>query len=170
MAENTSPKPNTLHALAELKLPLIEQDYQSYFEATARNHELISQLRSLEVTLVSAISVALISRDTFPLLAFIPMYLFVLVFYLLDARTVAGTNLVQADALEVERKIQSANLSEFTSNIVKWDFGNTVAAKRTTRNKVSFFVKALVKPEVILWHGGLILAVTVLFLAVILGS
>lgn len=160
--------PAALSELARLKLPLVERDYASYFDETTRNMERIGQLRNIEVTLITAISVVLMTRLTFPVLAILPLYLPILVFFVLNAAVRSRLLLMQDDAVEQERRLQASTLSEFVANVAQWRFGNTLAQRRGWSKQYRYMVKSLFAPESVMWHGGLMLAVTALLVAVLI--
>ncbi|KAA0273403.1 MAG: hypothetical protein EDM79_09955, partial [Chloroflexi bacterium] len=152
--------------LMNSKLPLVQKDYESYFYANSRNIDRINQIRNIEVTLLSAISVVLITQQSFPITLLVSIYILILIFYLYNVLIRSVKVLTGEEVLELEKKLQVTSFVEYVNNIVNWEFGNTIASKRTPSKRFRAFLKTLFSQEILMWHGGLATAITVLYIAV----
>ena len=85
--ENETTNPTALMELASMKLPLVEKDYELYFQARTRSSECINQRRNLEVTLTSTLTVVIVLIQAIPPLVIVILYLLIFPFYILDAAT-----------------------------------------------------------------------------------
>ncbi|SRR6266498_4373328 len=136
-------KKEELFELMKNKLPFVEQDYASYFHANSRNLDRIHQIRNVEITLISAISVVLITQKNFPVNILFFIYVLIWIFYLYNALMRGASVLSKNEVGDLEKKLQATSLTDYATNIVTWEFGNTVASKRTASLRLKAFWKTL---------------------------
>lgn len=150
--------------LARMKLSLVEHDYTRCTEYIHRYWERRNQLRSLEVTLISALAVVVYTRPSVPSLTVLCLYFVVLVFYLLDARISVSMRLMIGIVLDIEKRLQVTEMADFVHTLKHWTFARTYSAA-IRRPLYRSLPVALLEKELLLWHGGLAVAVTALLFA-----
>ena len=131
---------NEISKFVAMKLPLVLRDYQSYFEAKSRDINIIMTLKGWEISLISALSVFLLTKDPIPYKAILPLYIIVIMFWLLDSRTQVDIDMRHKDAFEKERNLQEENPGTFQQNIISWKF---VETKEEERNNWRDYIKIL---------------------------
>jgi hypothetical protein len=150
--------------LARMKLSLVEHDYARCTDYSHRYWERRNQLRSLEVTLISALAVVVYTRPSVPSLTVLCLYFVVFVFYLLDARIVVSMRLMTGIVLDIEKRLQVTEMAEFVHTLKNWTFASTYSIQ-TRPPLYRSLPSALLVKGLLLWHGGLAVAVTALLFA-----
>src|SRR5262245_47770824 len=110
--------------LVRLKLPIIQQDYQSHFHSASRLYDNINQLRALEVTVIAAF-IALTSRDqSSEVAALVAGMMFLIGVGILDAMARIRIFYIGEAVQIVEALLQEADPQVFEENVLTWTFGN----------------------------------------------
>jgi hypothetical protein len=148
-----------LDKLVQHKLPLVQADYESYFEAWSRAQALINQLHTWQVTILVALLAFASKVETTTFEAILPVFFLNVAFAILEASRQARITVINRDALVAESKLQKTNLFEFCTNIVNWQFGNTVASRHRFPEYLRMTFQELLYPPLLLWHGSLTLVV-----------
>jgi hypothetical protein len=99
--------------LVDLKKPFVLRDYQSYFEAKSRDLHIILTLKGWEISIISALVVFLFTQKSLNSNTISPLYLIVILFWILDSRTLVDIDMRHKDALEKEKNYKKKTLTPF---------------------------------------------------------
>ncbi len=153
--------------LVKMKLPFVLRDYQSYFEAESREAEKITQLRSWEAALISGLCVVVLTgQKPIELLSGAPLIFVVIVFSFLEAKMMSDLKVLRRNVLDLEKRLQTDDPKKFKENINNWTYGNTFLEekKQSRLQRYKNIIRELIRPTVLLWHGGLALVIIALAL------
>ena len=152
-----------LTELANLKMPLVLRDYQNFFDSATRSLNEVMALRGWEVTLVSAIIVVLLSRNAISGMATFLLFMLLLLFLGTECRIRAGMAIRNKLILKSEILLRETDLVKFKENIINWEYGVTSHDSVARKQLLKVFLRVLISPWVIGWHGIFFIAVTVLY-------
>lgn len=141
--------------LVAKKLPLVQADYESYHASSSRVMDRINGLYTWEVGMLAAFIALGAERGALTLTVAMPMLFVIGAFAACEASQRAALNMIERDVLVVEAKLQETDPDKFQQNIITWQFGNTLVARRSRGERRRKTLAALFEPSLLFWHGSL---------------
>jgi hypothetical protein len=153
-----------LENLAKQKLPIVQIDYRSYFDAASRVYNEIYKMRQWSISIVSAGSLFLGRYGGDNYFVITPILILAFVFWALDARSNIVLDHVDRLTILAEEKLSEPNEEEFQKLICNWEYGKTLSSSEWKSISFKMLIGRMTSKTILFLHGSIILVSILLFL------